>query len=119
MLMLILPYPPSVNSYWGFKGSHRYLTLKAKTFKQEVWVAFKKTKHISFGTKRLKVNVVLHAPDKRIRDLDNSIKSLLDAVCQAGVFDDDSQIDEITVKRGGITKGGLCHIFIEEASLQI
>jgi len=112
--MLILPYPPSVNSYWGFKGSHRYLTLKAKTFKQEVWVAFKKTKHISFGTKRLKVNVVLHAPDKRIRDLDNSIKSLLDALCQAGVFDDDEQIDVLIVQRGEIRKGGGCLVMIDE-----
>lgn len=117
MLMLILPYPPSVNSYWGFKGSHRYLTTKAKIFKQEVLLAFKNTKHKGFGKERLKVHIVLHAPDKRIRDLDNSIKSLFDAICQAGAFDDDSQIDKITVLRGGVTKGGLCHIFIENIAL--
>lgn len=117
--MLTLPYPPSVNSYWGFKGSHRYLTAKAKLFKQEVWVAFKNSKHKGFGKDRLKVHIVLHAPDKRIRDLDNSIKSLFDAICQAGVFVDDSQIDEISVKRGGITKGGVCHIFIENIVLHL
>lgn len=117
--MLTLPYPPSVNSYWGFKGSHRYLTEKAKLFKREVSIAYKNSKHKGFGKDRLKVHIVLHAPDRRIRDLDNSIKSLFDAICQAGVFEDDSQIDEISVKRGGITKGGACHIFIENIVLHL
>ena len=117
MLKLDLPYPPSVNSYWGFKGSHRYLTAKAKIFKQEVFIAFLKSKHKGFGKNRLEINITLYATDKRIRDLDNSIKSLLDALCQAGVFYDDSQIDKITVQRGAIIKGGLCNISIQQIAL--
>lgn len=117
MLFIILPYPPSVNSYWGFKGSHRFLTKKAKDFKEIVRWKFIQSKHKGFGKERLTVNIVLHAPDKRIRDLDNSVKSLLDACCQAGMFDDDSQIDKITIERGAVTKGGLCHIFIEKNAL--
>jgi crossover junction endodeoxyribonuclease RusA len=119
MLTLTLPYPPSVNSYWGFRGSHRYLTAKAKIFKQEVWIEYVKSKYKDFGKNRLEINITLNPPDRRIRDLDNSIKSLLDALCQAGVFDDDNQIDKLTVQRGGIIKGGSCNIFIQQIALQV
>lgn len=117
MLNIDLPYPPSVNSYWGFKGSHRYLTAKAKVFKQEVLIAFFKSRHKGFEKSRLEISIILNPPDKRIRDLDNSIKSLLDALCQANVFFDDSQIDKITVERGPIIKGGLCNITIKKICL--
>lgn len=112
MLMLTLPHPPSVNTYWGFKGSHRYLTPKAKLFKQEVWIAFLNSKHIGFKDARLSITVNLYAPDKRVRDIDNPIKPLLDALTQAKVFNDDGQVDRLTVIRGEPTKGGLCTVII-------
>ena len=108
--MFIFPYPPSVNSYWGFSGSHRFLTPKAKAFKAEVVLA--SIGHQKYGSDRLSVSITLNPPDKRIRDIDNSIKSLLDAMCQAGLFDDDSQIDKLLVERGTIVKGGLCKVTI-------
>ena len=108
--MFIFPYPPSVNSYWGFHGSHRYLTPKAKVFKQEVVLA--SIGHERYGANRLFVSVILNAPDRRIRDIDNYLKSLGDAMCQAGLFDDDSQIDKLLVERGTIVKGGCCKVTI-------
>ena len=108
--MFIFPYPPSVNSYWGFHGSHRFLTPKAKAFKQEVVLA--SIGHEKYGANRLFVSVILNAPDRRIRDIDNYCKSLGDAMCQAGLFDDDSQIDKLMVERGAIVKGGCCKVTI-------
>ena len=108
--MFIFPYPPSVNSYWGFSGSHRFLTPKAKAFKAEVVLV--SIGHQKYGSDRLSVSITLNPPDKRIRDIDNSIKSLLDAMCQAGLFDDDSQVDKLLVERGAIVKGGLCKVNI-------
>ena len=113
MLNLILPFPPSVNSYWGFKGSHRYLTPKAKDFKQSVFWLFRQSQHKGFGGHRIDVNIVLQAPDRRTRDLDNYLKSLLDALTQAGVYNDDSQIDRLVVTRGDITQGGLARVSIQ------
>ena len=113
MLILLLPYPPSVNTYWGFKGSHRYLTDKAKAFKQEVWIRFLESGHKGFGSANLELKVKLHPRDNRIRDIDNGIKSLLDAMCQAGIYTDDSQIQKLEIEKAGIVKGGFCQIILD------
>lgn len=103
MPTFFLPYPPSVNTYWGFHGHRRFLTQKAVAFKAAVAVI---VAGVKLGSARLEVHVVLHAPDRRIRDLDNILKPLLDALVQAGLFDDDSQVDRLTVERGEVVKGG-------------
>jgi len=38
-------------------------------------------------------------PDRRRRDLDNLLKSVLDALEHAGVYADDSQVDLLVVRR--------------------
>ena len=52
----------------------------------------------SFEDQKLSVAIACHAPDKRKRDLDNILKPVLDA-CQGWIFDDDSQIENLFVKR--------------------
>ena len=112
-LELFLPYPPSVNTYWGFQGSHRYLTANAKAFKKVVHAKFLETKHRGFKDGRLFVTIYLHAPDRRRRDIDNHVKSLLDACTQARIMEDDSQIDRLLVIREPIVKFGLCRVCFE------
>ena len=111
-LVLNLPYPPSVNSYWGFQGSRRFLTKKAVEFKHFVRSAYCLTKHKGYGKARLSVTIYLFPPDKRIRDIDNCVKSLLDSLCQAKIFDDDSQIDSLLIVRKEQKKGGECLVCI-------
>ena len=110
MIELNLPYPPSVNNYWGFSGSRRFLTKTANDFKLIVNLASKRAR---FGADKVSVEVVLHAPDRRRRDIDNVLKPLLDALQAAGVFDDDSQVDKLMVSRGAVIKGGLCVVKIK------
>jgi crossover junction endodeoxyribonuclease RusA len=112
-LDLVLPYPPSVNTYWGFRGSHRFLTNQAKEFKKYVQVAYQQTEHQGFGVEKLRLTVMLYPPDKRVRDIDNIAKPLLDALCQAKIFADDGQIDWLTIIRQDIKKGGECQVCIE------
>jgi len=104
-LFLELPLPPSVNSYWGFSGHRRFLTLAAREFKQQV-AHIVSQQPIRFGSDRLSLSVTLHFKDRRISDISNRIKALEDALVQAGLMNDDSQIDELHVFRGEIIKGG-------------
>ena len=66
------------------------------------------------GQKRLQMQVTLYPRDKRKQDIDNRIKALWDALTDAGVYEDDSQIDLLIVQRGEIKKGGGCLVLIEE-----
>ena len=63
-------------------------------------------------TGRLRVELLLYPPDRRRRDIDNYAKSLLDSLTKAGVWEDDSQIDELTIKRCEIIKGGYVDVSI-------
>jgi crossover junction endodeoxyribonuclease RusA len=114
MLEIFLPYPPSVNTYWGFSGSRRFLTARAKDFKAVTKARFDASGHLGLGDARLSVCMTLHAPDKRVRDIDNVVKSTLDALCQAGAFKDDAQVDVLLVKRSFPMKGGSCVVRLEE-----
>lgn len=113
MVNLTLPYPPSVNTYWGFSGHRRYLTERAVTFKHEVWRIAKQYKVASLGGSRLELTVVLYPPDNRVRDIDNVLKPTIDALCQAGIFNDDSQVDVLSVRRAEVVKKGKCVVTIE------
>jgi crossover junction endodeoxyribonuclease RusA len=97
---LSLPFPPSINTYWGFRGHRRFLTKKANEFKELVASAVKQQTHPkgSFGVALLSVSLEFYPPDRRIRDIDNPVKPLLDSLVAAGLFDDDSQIKELYIR---------------------
>lgn len=110
-LNLILPQPPTVNHYWGQSGKLRFLTAKAKTFRKEVAIRAQLAGK-SFGKARLGIRIVYFPADKRRTDLDNRLKGLLDALQHASVFDDDEQIDQLTIIRGAVQVGGACSVLI-------
>lgn len=109
-MKLTLPYPPSVNTYWGFRGSRRFLTKKAVAFKMAVAEAFNGQ---GFAFERLQITIYLYPPDRRTRDIDNVCKPLLDALVQAGVMFDDGQIDYLVISRESIHAGGMCVVELQ------
>lgn len=117
MINITIPFPPSVNTYWGFRGSQRFLTSRAKLFKQAVATEFFKSGYEPLGSARLQVEIELYPPDRRIRDIDNVVKSTLDALCQAGMFDDDGQIDVLKVTRMSVVKWGAAKIILTKIEL--
>lgn len=102
--------PPSVNTYWRSNGKRRFITPKGVKFKQDMGYWVKPV----MSDKRLKLEVTLCYPDKRIRDLDNSLKVLCDSLVQNGLCVDDEQFDELHIKRGEVVKGGLIKIKVTE-----
>ena len=64
---------------------------------------------------RLSVHINVFPPDRRIRDIDNLLKSALDSLTHAGVYLDDSQIDKIAIVRREIDKpAGRIEIIVTE-----
>jgi crossover junction endodeoxyribonuclease RusA len=104
--------PPSVNAYWRNFHGRTILSKSARDYKQTVKEYVLINKIPSFGNARLQAIITIFPKDRRKQDLDNRLKSLLDSLGNAGVFDDDSQFDKIEIGRGMIKLGGGCTIII-------
>ena len=108
-----------MNTYWrNFRG-RTILSEKGRQFKADVSACIIDQEVPKFGSKRLKVLIHLHPRDRRKIDLDNRLKSCLDALQDAGVFDDDEQIDYLTIQRAGIKSGGGATIAIEAIDIPL
>jgi crossover junction endodeoxyribonuclease RusA len=113
MIVLNLPLPPSVNHYWGTHGHRRYVSKAGVLFKEQVSDYVAEYRVPKLGAERLEMKVVLYPKDRRKQDIDNRIKALWDALADAGVFDNDEQIDILLVERGEIKKGGGALVMID------
>ncbi len=104
-MRLTLPWPPSVNHYWRRVRNRTLISKEGRLFRKRV-LATLTTRHIEPMTGSLAVRIVAHPPDRRRRDLDNIAKSLLDALEHGGVYEDDNQIDRLSIERASVVKGG-------------
>lgn len=110
MISLMLPFPPSVNHYWGQCRNRRFIKAKGIEFREATAEIVAANAEKIEG--RLAVFISLYPPNKIRRDIDNSLKALLDALQHAGCFDDDEQIDHLSVARMGVVKGGQCKVVV-------
>lgn len=101
---LHLPWPPTINSYYGHKPMKRrvinYIKPAGKKYRQDVESAIVEQVGYLHLDDKLFVEVVLYPPDERKRDLDNYMKALLDACTHANLWFDDDQIDQLHIYRG-------------------
>lgn len=114
MLVLNLPFPPSVNTYYrNFRG-RMVMSAQGREYKVKVADYLIESKAPKFGNAKLRITMVLRPRDKRKIDIDNRIKAVLDSLQDAGLFDDDYQIDELTIMRGEPIKDGKLIAMIEQ-----
>lgn len=118
-MKLILPFPPSVNSYWRapnkgpLKGRH-LISEAGRKFRSEACAAIidQLRRLPKPSTELAAVEILLYPPDSRNRDIDNYNKALLDSLTHAGVWEDDSQVKRLLVEWGPVVKGGRVEISI-------
>ena len=118
-MKLVLPFPPSVNTYWrapnkGPLAGRHLISAKGRAYQSDACAA------IIEQLRRLPkpssapaaVEIVLFPPDARRRDIDNYNKALFDALTHAGIWEDDSQIKRMLVEWGPVTQKGKVEITI-------
>lgn len=101
------PFPPSTNTYWRNLNGRTLISKKGRYYSDLVTAIVCSQMQEPTLTGRLAVAVKAYPPDRRRRDLDNLFKSLLDAMGKAGVYEDDSQIDSLSITREEIITGGM------------
>ncbi|MEY4234830.1 MAG: hypothetical protein RLZZ454_88 [Pseudomonadota bacterium] len=111
-MILTLPWPPTVNTYWRQYQGRVLLSAKGREYRKAVAdqvLIQGAAKHI---THAVRVNIEAYRPDRRRRDLDNLLKAVLDSMVHAGVMDDDALIEDLRIYwADGI--GGMVKVRIE------
>ena len=110
---LTLPWPPSVNHYWRHWQGRMVIGAAGKEFRKRVAG--------QVGTLvplegRLCVRLAIYPPDRRKRDIDNLAKAVLDVLTNVGAYRDDSQIDELHLRRMEVVAGGEVYVEVMTCS---
>ena len=109
-----LPWPPSVNHYYRHVGPRVLISRDGRRYREAIVAKFG-----SEGVRRflcpVEIMIELYPPDGRRRDVDNSLKCLLDSLTHAGLYGDDSQIKKLTVtKHDPMPPAGMAYIKVTE-----
>lgn len=108
-LDLELPWPPSANKNWKYGRGQVRLSEKSRSYRQEIQtLAYTWNPRRIEG--RLAAHIIAYPPDRKARDLDNLLKVTLDSLQGADVFENDSHIDLITIRRDAPIKNGLLRV---------
>ena len=114
MIKLTLPYPPTINHYYGnLKQGGKYIKPKGKIFRQSVWAQVLPLKHRVF-IKPVSVDVQIFPPDRRKRDIDNINKALLDALEHAQIYANDNQIIKLSLVKHPFDGAGRVVVTVNE-----
>ena len=114
MIRFFLPMPPSINHYYGNKsGGGKFIKPAGVAFRHEV-ARICMAERIKAIEGRICLTATFHFATRAKNDLDNRMKAAQDALTFAGVWKDDSQIDELHVLRGEVIKCGRVVVEIKE-----
>lgn len=113
MIHLTLPLPPTVNHYYGQRGNRRFIKAAGVEYRKAV-AEIVSDAGIQTLEGRISLFVAVYPANRIRQDLDNRMKALQDALTEAGVWNDDSQIDELHLIRRGVEKGGRVEVVITE-----
>lgn len=118
-----LPWPPSVNRIWRCVGGRVLLSADGRAYRElvavELWREIAPPfRDVPILTGRLSMTIRAYPPDKRKRDIDNLAKACIDAIQATKlIFEDDAQIDHLSIRRMNVEKPGRVEVSIGEIDL--
>lgn len=110
MISFKLPYPPTINHYYGQHGTRKYIKQAGIYFRTDVKKIVGIMKPLECD---IHLRIFVYVPDKRKRDLDNILKATQDALTHAGIWVDDSQITHLEVIKKTMINGGMIIVEIK------
>lgn len=123
-MILLLPFPPSVNGYWnqviiktksGKSFRSAALSKRAKAFRKAALITIKQQYPIhTIIDHPVKVFIQLHPPTLRKYDVDNFNKGILDALTHANIWVDDELVHDLRIVKAEKQKGGNVIVKIEK-----
>lgn len=113
---LELPWPPTANLIWRHVRGATYSSAKYQQFTAMVFLLVRQQLPRRFVRYcwPIRVEIDLYPPTRQKSDIDNRIKPTLDALTRAGVWEDDSLVAELRVRRMKVVKNGKAVVRIEE-----
>lgn len=119
-MQVSLPYPPTLNNLFKNVGKKR-----VRSAEYDAWIraanlalrAQRPAKHLG----SFRATIVLTRPDRRRRDIDNTVKAIMDLLTKAGAIEDDCLAQSLTVAWAWdqVIPGGAVIVTIEPAEFPI
>jgi crossover junction endodeoxyribonuclease RusA len=105
-----------MNHYWRRVGPRTLISREGRAFRRNVCAL------LGGGGQpprdgRVALCMDAFPPDRRRRDLDNLAKPTLDSLEKARVYEDDSQIDLLIIRRRDVVRGGRLDVSVAEFPL--
>lgn len=93
-----IPCPPSVNHYYRHVGPRVLISREGRLYRERVSALL-----VSYCVPTFKgavsLDIQLYPPDARRRDIDNCLKSCMDAFTFGGLYNDDYQVKKLMIER--------------------
>lgn len=105
VLVIDMPYPPTVNTYWRRGKGRTYISDEGMAYRHAVVEGLYRFRLEPLAGP-LKVEALVSPPDNRTRDIDNLGKALWDSLQYARVYESDNQLVDVRYIRGEIRQGG-------------
>lgn len=109
-ISLVLPWPPSVNTYWRHVGCRVLISAAGRAYRlavgRYVLMNLRRFAGVTPYQGKIGLHIAAAFPDDRKRDLDNLLKAPFDALTHARIWKDDSQIQDFMIRRVDNVKGG-------------
>jgi crossover junction endodeoxyribonuclease RusA len=116
-MRLTLPWPPSANTYYrhvsrGPLAGRVLLGEAGRAYRKAVDAVVAQARARKALAVPLEVRIAAFPPDRRKRDLDNLLKSVLDCLEASGVIENDNLIESLSIYRAERVAGGQLEVQI-------
>jgi crossover junction endodeoxyribonuclease RusA len=120
MISFYLNFMPSINNYYKKTRNGLFLSKSGRAARQSgVTLIHEQLSPIDTIDYDIHLSLVLYPPNKRLFDLDNRLKPILDVLQESGLIYNDAQVQQLVVYRGVPVEKGAIYAVIREAGLII